>query len=357
MMVPQTKIPRDGSARPARLRSRAVIRATALGLLVLGMAPQSGAAQSGGAQGGGGVQGEPGRTGSAWFPEARLFQGPLADPLEPGFRGAAVRSNLLRGGIPGAERRLPRLQDLGPEGEDWQGIVSFGETLPIRTLADWGTVEGADPQGVQLAVLVGVTARFRLATARNEYLASDWVVGLPLEMARGAWTGRALLYHRSAHLGDELIESAGVRRVGYGHEGLQILTGHRAMRWGGDLRLYAGGSHLFRSETSGTLSELGLPQRDRWEAQGGFELQRALPDSARRGPRAGLGLSPIIALDLKASERTQWQPQWSALAGLSFEARTRSGLVALRWIHGPSMHGEFFLRPESALGLEFRLSP
>jgi hypothetical protein len=224
-------------------------------------------------------------------------------------------------------------------------------------MAEWRESPEAAAQGIQLGVLVGVTARFRLATTRNEYLASDWVVGLPLEMARNAWTGRVLVYHRSAHLGDEIIESAGVRRVGYGHEGVQVLVGHRGAGWGGNVRLYGGGSHLFRSETSGTLLELGLPQRDRWEAQGGLEIQHP----ARRRPvaqtSATSGLGSLFAVDIKGSERTRWQAQWAALAGLTFVAGARTGMVALRWVHGPSMHGEFFLRPESALGLEFRLSP
>jgi hypothetical protein len=242
------------------------------------------------------------------------------------------------------------VEGLSPDGEDWQGIVSLGETLPIRTLLFEPSAPGvsAEFQGAQLGILVGVTARFRLASGKNEYLASDWVVGVPLEMVRNRWDARALLFHRSAHLGDEIMEDAGVRRVGYGHEGFQLLVG-RALTPGA-LRVYAGGSHLFRSETTGTLAELGRPERDRWELQGGLERGQS-------GPVRRAGLRSILALDVKGSERTRWQPQWSALAGLAFETGSRTGMLALRWLHGPSIHGEFFLRPESALGLEFRLSP
>jgi hypothetical protein len=284
---------------------------------------------------------------SRWFPRERLVPGPLADPLEPGFRGAAVRSDLLRGGLPDAERRLPRVEGLSPDGEDWQGIVSLGETLPIRTIVNRASAQGG-VLGAQLGILVGVTARFRLATGRNEYVASDWVVGLPLEVVRDQWDARVLLYHRSAHLGDEIMEDAGVRRVGYGHEGMQLLVGR--VLASGSARVYAGGSHLFRSETTGTLAELGRPERDRWEIQGGIE--RGQPE-----PHRTSGLRTVLALDVKSSERTQWQPQWSALAGVAFQARSREGMLALRWLHGPAIHGEFFLRPESALGLEFRLTP
>ncbi len=276
---------------------------------------------------------------SPWFPGTRLFRPPMADPGEPGFRGAALYTDLLRGGAPDAERPPPVVEGLREGGRDFQGVVSLGESYPIRRFG-----EGAD--GVQLGIQVGVTARFRLATSRNEYVASDWIVGIPAEFARGPVSGRAILFHRSAHLGDEIIETAGVRRVGFGHEGLMLLVGNRGE---GPVRVYAGGARLFRSETTRTLEELGRGGADGWEAQGGVEVERSL--SAPGGPLAGFG-----ALDLQMAERTGWRSQWSALAGVAFRARNRSGRVALRWVHGPSMHGEFFLTPESAWGLEFRLT-
>jgi hypothetical protein len=321
-----------------------------LGLLLAGLAlPAWGAAQAAPPPSGPPTSGTEGHTGeppvvlqpgaSPWFPATRLFRPPMADPGEPGFRGAALSTDLLRGGVPDAERPPPQVEGLRAGGRDFQGVVSLGESYPIRRFGS-----GAD--GVQLGIQVGVTARFRLATSRNEYVASDWIVGVPAEFARGPVSGRAVLFHRSAHLGDEIMETAGVRRVGFGHEGLMLLVGNRGT---GPLRVYAGGARLFRSETTGTLEELGRGRADGWEAQGGLEVERSL--SGPGGPLAGFG-----ALDLQLAERTGWSAQWSALAGVAFRARNRSGRVAVRWLHGPSMHGEFFLTPETAWGMELRLT-
>ena len=150
---------------------------------------------------------------SPWFPGTRLFRGPRAAPGEPAFRGAAISTDLFRGGAGNGERELPRVSGLRDGGRDYQGVVSLGESYPVRRF-------GRGSDGVQLGVQVRVTARFRLATSSNEYVASDWVIGLPVEFARGPVAGRAVLFHRSAHLGDEIMERAGVGRIGFGHEGV-----------------------------------------------------------------------------------------------------------------------------------------
>lgn len=286
----------------------------------------------------GGVLGTQDTT-SGWLPGADLFRPLKADPLEPGFRGAAITTDLLKGGVPGAERTLPRIEGTDAEGQEWQGVVSFGDRFPIRRF-------GTEHVGVQLGLLVGVTARFRLSTPTNDYLASDWIVGLPLEGARGPWTARGIFFHRSAHLGDEIIEEAGVRRVGFGHEGFNFLVARTL--FDAAVRVYGGGTHLIRSETSGTLEELGLPDRDRWEVQGGLEWEEG-------GDGAGARWITSAAVDLRAADRTDWRLQGSAWVGTGFRVRKQVGLVGLRVLRGPSIHGEFFLRPETALGIEFRL--
>jgi len=275
---------------------------------------------------------------SRWFPETRLFRSPRAAPLEPGLRGSAISTDLFRGDAPPGERPAPQVSGLRPGGTDFQGVVSLGDSYAVRRF-------GSGTGGLQVGVQVGVTARFRLATSANEYVASDWIVGLPVEFARGPVAGRVVAFHRSAHLGDEIIEQAGVRRVGFGHEGVTLLVGNAHP---GPLRVYGGGTRLLRSETSGTLEELGRVWDDAWELQAGLEVARGVPD---RGSRlAGFG-----ALDVQTAERTDWQLQWAAVAGVAFRARQRSGQVALRLLHGPSMHGEFFLTPETAWGIELSL--
>jgi hypothetical protein len=277
---------------------------------------------------------------SRWFPATRLFRAPIVDPGEPGVRGSALHTDLLSGEYPNGERPPPDVPGLRRDGRDFHGVVSLGDTYAIRRFGQGRT-------GVQVGLQVGVTARFRLASAANEYVASDWLVGLPVEFARGPVSGRATLFHRSAHLGDEIIERAGARRVGFGHEGITVLVGNPP--GDGPIRFYGGGTRILRSEVSSTLTELGRAWRDRWEVQAGIEFERGLP-----GP--GSRLAGFSALGVRSAERTNWRPQWTALAGAAFRVGGRSGRAALRWLHGPSMHGEFFLTPESAWGVELRLT-
>jgi hypothetical protein len=302
-----------------------------------GAMQNTGATQNAGAaQGAGAAQAVP----SGWFPGSDLFRSLRGDPLEPGFRGAAVSTDLFRGGVRGAERALPPVDGTSPEGRDWQGVVSFGESFPVYRF-------GGEDRGLQVGLVVGVTARFRLATPRNEYLASDWIVGLPVEGVRGPWSARGTLFHRSAHLGDEIIEGVGVRRVGFGHEGVALLLARTVD--GVPIRLYGGGTWLARSETSGTLALLGSPDRDRWELQGGVEWEQGV------GNDPGGRWVTMAALDLRAAERTDWRPQGSLWIGTGFRVGREIGLIGVRVLRGPSIHGEFFLRPETAVGLEFRL--
>ncbi|HUH14124.1 MAG TPA: hypothetical protein VMK65_13500, partial [Longimicrobiales bacterium] len=73
-------------------------------------------------------------------------------------------------------------------------------------------------------------------------------------------------------------------------------------------------------------------------------------------PHAG-GLAPLVAVDLQWAERTDFRAQASVLAGVSGRAHGRSGSLALRYLQGPSSHGEFFLTDERAFGLELTLEP
>jgi hypothetical protein len=278
---------------------------------------------------------------SSWFPQTRAFRGPLADPLEPGLRALAVSSDLFRAENGGGERPPLPVEGLNGAGRDFHGVVTLGENFPLVRISGDGVT-----RSVTLGILVGATTRFRLTSRANDMVASDWVVGLPVEAASGPWSGRLLLFHRSAHLGDEIMRNTGARRVGYGHEGLSLVA---ARRFEPGVRAYAGGSWIFRSETEGSLERLGRPERDRTEIQGGLELEQALSGDLRQ-------VTGLVGFDLKMSERTDWHPQWSLLGGGGVKIRGRSARVVARFLRGPSMHGEFFLTHETAWGVEVSLA-
>ncbi len=273
-----------------------------------------------------------------WFPQGRFFAPFLANPQEPGFRAALLLSNLLAPGNPGGERPGEDFGAIGAGERDPVAVVALGESFPLYRWV-------AEGWGVQVGVYTGVNARFRLTGLTNDMVAHDWVVGVPVEWARGRSSARVRLYHRSAHLGDEIGERVGVDRIGFSYE---ALAGEFSWEPDPYLRFYLGGTRILRSETEGTLVELGLPDRDRGEIQGGIEL--------RELPATGQGLVLLAGVDVQAAERTGWEPQVGVLAGVGFQIRSRSARLAGRFLHGPSMHGEFFLTPETAWGVEFAIS-
>ncbi len=273
-----------------------------------------------------------------WFPQGTPFPRPRADPQEPGFRAALYLSNLLAPGTgtperPGTDVTLIRAGERDP-----MGLVALGETFPVfRFTRDARSM-------AQVGLQAGVTARFRLGVASNDMVAHDWTVGLPVDFRSGTFSGRLRLFHRSAHLGDEIIGRLRIWRIGFSHEAVGLQLGWNPIS---PFRLYGGANWLARSETSGTLDRLGFEQDDRFEVQMGSEFHGAA--------RGDFGFGFVAALDLQVAERTGWDPQWSALAGTTFQVRSRNARIAARVLSGPSIHGEFFLTPETAWGLEFAI--
>ncbi len=177
---------------------------------------------------------------------------------------------------------------------------------------------------LHLALTAGVMGEFDMAVSSFDFLAADFIVGVPLSVRRGDFIGRLRLYHQSSHLGDDLIgredavfpdlrafdfeavEGFASWRLGpvwpYGgaevrfrrtpgrqdatvfHLGVQTgdaLRGPGAM---GDGRLrWIGGAHLaFADHGEGGAPSLTV--------RGGLEVLRGPPGGARRGVRIQLEL-------------------------------------------------------------------
>lgn len=77
---------------------------------------------------------------------------------------------------------------------------------------------------------------------------------------------------------------------------------------------------------------------------------------AETGEKEPLRFHPGTDLGNVIIQRADVQCVGSGQRGSCFRVGNRSGRTGLRWIHGPSMRGEFFLPPESAWGLELRLT-
>jgi len=316
---------------PARLLAAALF--TLLGAVPL-------AAQTGGIKGGAEHRAAGDFSAAAaqersFFPGVHYFESPVADLREPRMAGALIGTDLLS--TASAQER-PHFEF--PAGDDTsldvQGLVALGTNLPV-----WRPV-ATSRGGVLLGFQVGVHARFRLERPSRDEVGTDWIVALPLELAYRRWSARVRLLHRSAHLGDELAEKTGAERIEYSHEAVDALA---AYRFGNAVRVYGGGTYVFRSVTESERRLALRGFRDAASVQAGLEAALPLPGDG--------GLAPLVAVDWQRAQRTGWDDEVSAAVGVTTRAGGRAFSLLLRYFNGPSTMGEFFLTPESFWGLEF----
>ena len=201
--------------------------------------------------------------------------------------------------------------------------------------------EAVDDGGLTLGIQAGVFGRFRLEVSSSDLVASDWLVALPVEIARGAWSGRLRLLHWSAHVGDELLE-AGVERIDFTTETLEALWAYSF----GDFRLYGGGSLVVRSSLENEV-QLGPGFSDDVLIQFGAD--------GRARPWAREDVTIDGGVDWHNSDRTGWNGQLSIRLGLTVRDGSRSARVSGIYHRGPSPMGQFFLTEERYWGIELSI--
>jgi len=272
-----------------------------------------------------------------WFPDVAYFSRPTASVREPTFAIGAVWSTVFRDRAAPAERTPFDLQGGDGLETDAQGEAALGGNVRI-----WQPMQWADG-GLTLGIQSGVFGRFRLEVSGNDLVASDWIVALPAEIARGPWSGRLRLLHWSAHVGDELIE-AGVERVDFTTEALEALVAYGL----GDFRLYGGGILTVRSSLENE-PQLGPAFSD--------DVLIRLGADARVRPWARDDVTLNGGLDWHNSDRTGWEGQLSLRFGLAVRDGARSARLSGVYHLGPSPMGQFFLTDERYWGVELILEP
>jgi hypothetical protein len=265
----------------------------------------------------------------------RPFPGALADPLAPRVSGALLVTNLFAAAAAPAERPPYTPGSPGQVASEVQGDMVLGGMLPL-----WRPVRHADG-GVLVGLDVAGYGRFRLEFSGNDVVNAAGLLALPVEFAAGRWAGRFRFAHWSAHLGDQLIEEAGARRVDYS---LELLEATGVYTPFSDARLYLGGGVPTRSALRRGSYPSVAAIRDRAEAHGGFEW---VPLIGVEG-----GLRGVAAIDVRAAERTGWRVQTSAIVGVSFHRAGREFALHGRMARGPSSLGQYFLTDESYWALE-----
>lgn len=254
--------------------------------------------------------------GPRWFPASPLFRGPLASEREPRFEARAVRA------------------DLGPTSTTL-GIASFGGTFGIvrwtgRAGWDWQIDFGA-----------GAVSVFDLGSGDRDLWNTDFLAALPLSVRRGAFTARARLYHRSSHLGDELLIREQVidagPRIELSYEAIELLASYEH----GAVRVYGGGTRFV-----GRAARVGQNM-----AQLGAEIEL--------GARRPGGTQAFAALDASGWSETGWDPEIGLRLGLAIPAPwsdRRRLILALEARDGPLPFGQLYGTSTRWIGLGVILS-
>ena len=273
----------------------------------------------------------------AWFPDAEYFSRPTASVREPTFAVGVLWSDVFRDRADPAERPPFALQGGSGLETDVQGEAALGGNVRIWQPAQWAG------GGLTLGIQAGVFGRFRLEVSGNDLVASDWIVALPAEIARGPWSGRLSLQHWSTHIGDELLEQ-GVARIDFTTETLEALVAYGF----GDFRFYGGGSLVVRSRLENE-AQLGPDFSD-------DALIRFGADGRVR-PWARDEVMVEGGVDWQSADRTGWVSQLSVRLGLTVRDGRRSARLSGIYHRGPSPMGQFFLTNEQYWGVELLLEP
>ena len=241
-----------------------------------------------------------------WFPHGRIYPGYLAD---------------LRDSRMGIELFSQR-------SEGWLMQATVGARVGI---ARFGTTDLSAPEGHQIDLEAASFPRVALG-APNEYVGSDFRVGMPLGFRRGPLETKLAYYHYCSHLGDSYIENhPGTMRQSYIRDAVVIALGFRPRE---ALRLYAEADYAFY------VCGNSKP----WQFQFGAEWSTLQPTGARGAPFLAVHGQIRQEVDFGGNVTVQTGWQWRGRSGELF----RTGF---HYFNGKSDQGQFYDRFEEHLGL------
>lgn len=271
------------------------------------------------------------------LPHVRYFEAPIADPLEPRLGVGLLRTNLFRAAPEGRERSRPFfIPDPEDAADDVNAFTAVGGTLPWYHVAKW-----SDSTGIVMGVTAGVLGRFRIEYPTREDVGQDWFVGMPIEVAKGKWSGRFRFIHRSSHLGDEVVETTGASRIEVGGEYIDVMAAYKVVP---NARVYGATSWIFRSYTEYTPVLMERGGHDRTLVQLGAD--------AHAYPWVNGNLGLVAGVDWRRAQRTEWKDSFAAAAGLALKTPTRRATFLVRYFSGVSLLEQFFLTPEKYWSIE-----
>lgn len=184
-------------------------------------------------------------------------------------------------------------------------------------------------------------SRFTLSGTLNAFETVDFNAGLPVEVRHDGFSARAMIFHRSSHLGDDYIRRTGDQGFRYSVDGLSGQASLEPKPWA---RVYGGFTYLLHT----------MPSPARRAAQAGFELT-SRPIALSRADFMRL----FLAQDFQSQESVHWNVNSRTLAGAEIHFKTSPHYMRVYGgaFDGHSPFGQFFSRRERFLeiGISFHL--
>jgi len=167
-----------------------------------------------------------------------------------------------------------------------------------------------------------LTARFDVYSNSFDLLNADFLGGPALGYQNGIWSWEAFAYHQSSHLGDEVLEDGGRRRIDYGREVVRFLGAHS---WE-SLRLYAGPSYVLHSLPKSSQGD--------WTLQAGLEYSFSLWDQPC-----------FAATDIQSRQENDWNLNLTARVGVDLgnpQLTQNRQYIFLELFQGYSNMGQYY---------------
>lgn len=182
-------------------------------------------------------------------------------------------------------------------------------------------------------------SRFKLAGGVNEFETIDFFANVPFTFRKDEFSGRAMLFHESSHLGDDYIRRTGSTGFRYSVEGFRLTLSYEPHVY---LRLYTGGTALIHT----------VPRGQAGAVQAGFEVRS--PDL---GWTPGHECWAYLAQDLQWHGRSWWNMKSKTNFGLRIGVPriVRAMRVHAGYFAGRSEFGQFYQATEHHwdLGVSF----
>ncbi len=241
------------------------------------------------------------------MPAHNLFRPIIADPLWPKFYAAYhyYTNELIQHGMI---------------------ETSIGGSIPlVRIYAN-------DNVTVEIGAQADATSAFIGADTSFDLINADYMVGLPVTVQWDELSFMFRFYHRSGHLGDDVIINDNIsEKQIVSLEMLEGIVAYEPYDW---LRVYGGGGIIPRP----VPSSFG-----RWAYRLGVEAY--LPTGSRAFPKI------VGAVDVEGTEGGGYTPMFSAMLGT--EMLTDKMYLMLEFYNGQAYHGQYFESKITYLGVGF----